>query len=144
MSQAWNYIKISIGWYVLPCAEDDSPLIDKWRTDATRDESKIVEWWTRWPDAQIGIACGLSNLVAFECLDQFAVARFERLASKGGGLGKAVVCSTPSGGMIYVYRAPDATKAGRVVSGSFDRRIRVIGEDGYFIAPGGFTVVRNR
>jgi hypothetical protein len=34
--------------------------------DATRDETVIREWWTKWPNASIGINCGLSGIFALD------------------------------------------------------------------------------
>lgn len=35
--------------------------------DATTDEKTIRSWWTRSPDANIGLACGASGIVAIDC-----------------------------------------------------------------------------
>jgi Bifunctional DNA primase/polymerase, N-terminal len=54
--------------------------------DATRDPDQIQAWWQRWPDANIGLRCG----IAFDVLDvdgdagQHSLARF--LAEHGGGV----------------------------------------------------------
>jgi hypothetical protein len=57
------------GWPVVPLRVVDDinrdgradrkyrPLI-KWRTEASTDPEKIREWWTRWPDARIGVRTG--------------------------------------------------------------------------------------
>jgi len=34
------------------------PYISNWQNEATTSEEKIVEWWTKWPTANIGIATG--------------------------------------------------------------------------------------
>ena len=71
------------GWHVLPlhtpqpegscsCGDPDCdgigkhPRIKKWNETATTDPAKIRAWWHKWPDANVGIACGLSRLV---CVD---------------------------------------------------------------------------
>lgn len=88
---------IELGWYVFPC---HTPLTktgwscscEAWRRkkypdynctspgkhprthhgldDATTDPDRIREWWQRWPNANIGINCGLSGLLVID-LDQY-------------------------------------------------------------------------
>src|SRR5271169_6850906 len=38
--------------------------------DATCDPVRIKQWWERWPKANIGIACGPSNIVAIDIDDK--------------------------------------------------------------------------
>jgi hypothetical protein len=42
------------------------PLTEHGWHDATTDENQIREWWTKWPDANPGIACGPSNLCVLD------------------------------------------------------------------------------
>ena len=42
------------GWRVFQCREKNHPLA-KWKSAATTDETQIHKWWSRWPDAQIGL-----------------------------------------------------------------------------------------
>lgn len=47
------------GWHVFPChAQGKAPLTPRGLNDATTDERMIRTWWTRWPDANIGVATG--------------------------------------------------------------------------------------
>ena len=34
------------------------PYISNWQNEATTSKEKIIEWWTKWPDANIGIVTG--------------------------------------------------------------------------------------
>lgn len=34
------------------------PYISNWQNEATTSREKITEWWTKWPDANIGIVTG--------------------------------------------------------------------------------------
>ena len=48
---------------VFPCVPGDkNPLTEHGFKDATTDENQIREWWTKWPSANIAIACGASGL----------------------------------------------------------------------------------
>jgi hypothetical protein len=58
------------GWYVFPL-HGKFPAIPKREggqgfKDATLDADKIREWWTRWPSANVGIACGASGFIVFD------------------------------------------------------------------------------
>jgi hypothetical protein len=56
------------GWHVFPLKPRGKfPIIPKAAggngyLDATLDAEQIKEWWTKWPNANVGIACGVSNL----------------------------------------------------------------------------------
>lgn len=47
------------GWHVLPCRETGerakAPYLAHGLTDATTDPEVITAWWTRWPDALLGL-----------------------------------------------------------------------------------------
>jgi hypothetical protein len=48
-----------LGLRVIPLVPGKKiPLIPDWPNEATTDEAKIREWWTRWPNANIGIVTG--------------------------------------------------------------------------------------
>lgn len=54
------------GYYVFPMtAGTKSPLV-KWREGSTRSDQAIVRWWTRWPNANIGIDCGKSGIIVVD------------------------------------------------------------------------------
>jgi len=48
-----------LGWRVFPVkARSKQPLIQEWQKRATTDEATIRQWWSKWPDANIGMAAG--------------------------------------------------------------------------------------
>src|SRR5438876_11388744 len=51
------------GWAVFPCWNDKSPRTRHGHNDATTDAEQIAEWWTRWPDAYMGIPGRINRLV---------------------------------------------------------------------------------
>jgi putative DNA primase/helicase len=64
---------------VFPCNQNKTPCIPKreggnGHNDATTDEAKIKEWWTRWPDALIGVPTG-EKFVVIDCDLQHADAQ---------------------------------------------------------------------
>ena len=42
------------------------PRTAKGKDNATTDEKIIIRWWSLWPDANIGLNCGASGLVAID------------------------------------------------------------------------------
>jgi len=48
------------GWHVIPLTENSKflPKIKEWQHEATIDANIIREWWSKWPNANIGIATG--------------------------------------------------------------------------------------
>src|SRR5262249_49968906 len=56
------------GWPVLPLKPSrKDPLTPHGVRDATTDPAQIRQWWTKWPDANVGIATGKhSGLVVLD------------------------------------------------------------------------------
>ena len=64
------------GWAVFPVSPNSKkPLTPHGCKDAKKKVGAIRAWWTRWPDASVGIATGsISNLIVIdEDLDAVAV-----------------------------------------------------------------------
>jgi hypothetical protein len=58
------------GRAVIPC-QDGKPLTPAGVGDASKDLGQILRRWIRWPDADIGIACGqASGLVVLEVMGE--------------------------------------------------------------------------
>lgn len=55
------------GWFVFPCKPGDKYPITKhgWH-DASRDAEQIRQWWAKTPNANVGIACGMSGLCVLD------------------------------------------------------------------------------
>jgi hypothetical protein len=60
---------VARGWHVFPCSpKSKKPLIEggeKW-ANASNDEAKIREWWTKWPDANVAVAGNGSGLAVLD------------------------------------------------------------------------------
>lgn len=102
------------GWHVFPCKADKRPHTEHGFLDASVDPDLIDKWWRRWPDAQVGVACGMSGICAID-LDlkpsegKDGIAAFSRLVVERGNSehGCLLIASTPRGGRHYLYRLPD-------------------------------------
>lgn len=109
------------------------PQIKGWTTEATTDEAKIREWWTRWPNHNIGIATGKeSNLLVLDADGAMGL-----LAIEERGLPEtppSVRTGRIDGGTHFYFQCPidiDARNfAGRVPG--LDAR----GNGGYVVAAG--------
>jgi hypothetical protein len=125
------------GWAVFPCIDKTRPLV-AWSTAATADESRIRQWWRRWPRAQIGLITGEHFVVLDVDRKDDGPSGLDTLADLGFPFWfEAPTVHTPSGG-LHAYFRPPATpirntvgKRGRGVGDKLDWR----GLGGYVCAP---------
>lgn len=138
------------GWHVFPvhtptdggcsCRRDDCGNIGKHpRTqngykDASVDLDTIARWWSMWPLANIGIACGPSSLTVIDVDprhggDETFLDLCERY---GGDLTETVIALTGGGGNHYFYLAGDPPLASSVNAWP---GIDIRGHNGYVVAP---------
>lgn len=111
--------------------------------DATKDPDAILDWWQRWPDANIGLACGASGLVTLD----FDTAKpdfagqdlLDRLLSEH----PTTAQRTGSGGYHLLYRQPDG-EALTNRRGSLPRGVDVRGHGGYIVLAPGLHYSGNR
>lgn len=128
---AWAYAQR--GWSVFPVAVGGkAPLIPGGRgyDDATTDPDQIDRWWTRWPNANIGLPCRPNGFVVVD-VDQRnggddTIIGLQRDA--GEGLNPRLIAETP-GGWHFYYTDPGGQLAGKLGQG-VDIKV-----DGYVVAP---------
>jgi hypothetical protein len=102
----------SIGWAVFPIKPGQKmPLTQHGCKDATTLCSRIIEWWTLWPDANIGLACGdPSGVVAIDIDNHGGKSNgFESLKTLTP-LPSTIEQITPTGGAHYIYQNPRELK----------------------------------
>ncbi|HEX2988972.1 MAG TPA: bifunctional DNA primase/polymerase [Chloroflexota bacterium] len=131
------------GWYVIPlcwpsagecgCGRGHTgkeigkaPLLGSGYQNRRSTESDVNEWWTRWPDANIGILLEPSGLLVIDC-DGVEALREARLF----GLPEGPVVRSGNGVHIY-YKAGDAT--GRATKQGNSHAIDVLAS-GFVVAP---------
>jgi len=142
------------GWAVFPVFEpnggrcacgDEScsspgkhPRVARGLHDATTDKAKISEWWTRWPNANIGIRTG--KLVVLD-LDGDAAALIGELAQRGITLPDTPRARTGGGGCHLFFRSHGEEVQSRAailslppVNGAKRSQIDVRGTGGYVVA----------
>ena len=131
---------------VFPCDARKRPLTPRGHHDATSDLDTIRRWWTRWPDALVGIPTGPSSGLWVLDVDGEAGRRslnellarlgFETIADL-----TPCVSRTPSGGLHLIFRLQHGerprNRARDIGAGLDTRGVKADGASaGYFIAPG--------
>jgi hypothetical protein len=96
------------GWKIFPirAGTKDCPRV-AWGDDATDDAATVRRWWEQWPDDNIGLACGLSNLTVID-LDnkkgKAGIQEWNGLVLENGWDGETLTSETPSGGTHLFYK----------------------------------------
>lgn len=127
------------GWAVFPCKPDKSPYTPHGFKDASRDEKQIKAWWTRWPDAMIGLPTGTINGVWALDIDRpkkagdaDGIETLTALEQEHGKLPETMRQRTPSGGEHHFFQYSDDCKIGSSVR-RLGSGLDVRAEGGYVI-----------
>lgn len=101
--------------------------------DATTDETTIMEWWTRWPDANVGVATGPSSGIIAIDIDprHEGDESLADLEGKNGKLPDTVEAVTGGGGFHKLYNHPGYKIP--CSAGKLGRGLDVRGDDGYIV-----------
>ena len=105
------------GLFVFPILEGtkDQPLIKQWGVRASKDAAQITEWWTRWPQANIGLACMKSGIGVVDSDVPNGEATLQALAEDFvGELTPTRMARSPRGGLHRFYLGRLATTAGKI------------------------------
>lgn len=141
------------GFYVIPLIENSKrPLISDWQNRATTNPLQIDSWWSEYPNANIGIACEVSNLIIID-LDTAKGALppspwkeigvkdgndvFNEICRNAGDsqLFNTYTVETPSGGKhLYFYDQNISIKQGAEVNGWW--RVDSRSKGGYIVGEG--------
>jgi len=145
------------GFYVFPCHSSGEKVKQPmpgvfWRKQSSIDEAVIRRWWSRWPDAAIGMDLAKCGLVVIDAdrheLDKDGVEAFGAIMSDHGfDPDSAPLVATPSRGNHHFFRQPPGKEFGNADSALYRERklrdmgINVRGAGGYVVAPG--TVLKD-
>ena len=128
----------SAGVPVFPCVPGEKrPLVRRGFHDATANAAQVSEWWSRWPQANIGIPTGAASGVEVVDVDVHFTGTgfpaFRAAHREGLAAGWTALVRTPSGGLHAYYPAdPDRSQSSwQVARAHVDFR----GDGGYIIAP---------
>jgi replicative DNA helicase len=123
-------------WRIFPCkAKDKTPLV-KWADEATTDMFQIAEWWSKYPDANVGLATGRRSGVFALDVDAGHGGK-ETLAAhiaKFGPFPPTPTSNTGGGGHHYLFIYPPNVEI-RNSAGRLGQGLDVRGEGGYIVLP---------
>lgn len=139
------------GWHVFPVepptiGNDESgkrPLTRNGKDDATTDVAVINEWWTRWPNANVAVACAPSGLCV---LDVDVGVKKDGKRKKGreslakiiadhGELPDTLTAITGSGGLHAFYETDGGPALQRLGLVEKDSGLDLIGNGYVIVAP---------
>lgn len=102
---------------------------------ASNNKEQIIEWWKRFPNAGIGVACGASNLVVIDIDTKGGRNGFENYMNMNIPDGGALHGLTPSGGYHIIFSGVMRTSAN--VKAGVDIR----SEGAYIVAPPSWIIL---
>lgn len=98
----------SRGWAVLPLKPRAKvPLVAHGVHDASSDVDQVLAWWTKWPDANIGLVPASAGLVAADVDSEDA----EREAQRLGLLAEPTLCGITGAGEHRFFTVPAGAPA---------------------------------
>jgi hypothetical protein len=117
------------------------PRTERGLEDATTDRDQIAEWWSRWPEANIGLRTGQGSNLAV--LDVDDVQAFLKMTEEHGKLPTTLLARTGRvGGGVHLYFEHREGVTNR--KGSLPKGVEVRGEGGYVLAPPSLHISGNR
>ena len=136
LDEAIKYAEM--GFAVFPVRRNKSPYTPHGCNDAKKDLRAIKHWWTKWPQANIGIATGSKSggiiVIDIDVDDNKGIYGDESLRrweAEHGELPETWRAITGRGGYHYYYRSDNEVKNATGVYPGIDIR----GEGGYVVAP---------
>jgi putative DNA primase/helicase len=120
------------GWAVIPlhhplndgqcsCRNDTCKAVGKhprfggWKENATTDEQTIREYFTQWPDANVGIVTGkISNLMILDVDGEEGRKSLSELEERNGPLPETFTAITGGGGRHLLFSYPDIEVGNKV------------------------------
>lgn len=137
LNTALYYAK-EYGWAVFPVRQNKKPYTPHGCKDAKKDPGAIRSWWTKHPNAGIGVATGsASNLIVIDLdiddtKDLNGYEELRKWEKEHGELPETVTAITGRGGnhLYFHYEGDDIGNSAGILEG-----VDVRGEGGYVIAP---------
>ncbi|WP_179104336.1 bifunctional DNA primase/polymerase [Virgibacillus proomii] len=106
-----------LNWSVFPIHyKSKVPITQHGFKDATTDENQLIEWWTRYPHAGIGLPTGkINNLVVLDVDPRNnGIYSLDRLIDEYEPFPYTVECLTGGGGNHYYFRYDERIKKSHI------------------------------
>jgi len=108
--------------------------------DATVDAAKIREWFSKWPESNIGIATGADSAIVVVDVDRHeggpdGVEQLREIARAVGRLPAGPYAETGGGGYHFVFAYPGPTRKHPRRNGTTFEGIDLQGDGSYIVAP---------
>jgi hypothetical protein len=134
MEYALSYI--GQGYAVFPLAPNSkNPFTEHGFKDASKDPETVRQWWSRWPEANVGVVTGrISGIVVLDIDRKHGVDGAVSAAELD--LPKTLTIRTPSGGFHLFFRAPQGVIVPRRIG--VRPGLDILGEGGYVVAAGSY------
>lgn len=127
---------IAKGWPVFPCNIDKSPKVGGGFKAATTDAQQVKAWWSRWPDASIGVPMGeIVGLFVVDIDLPEGPHSLLALEAENGMLPTTLEQRTGSGGRQLFFKLPGKDKVLKNSAGKLGVSIDTRAAGGYVIAP---------
>lgn len=95
------------GWKIVPCRPSGKiPLTPNGYKDASSDPAQITEWWSKWPLANIGLACDASGVVVVDADTYKPECEWANMA-RSLDVPDTLIQRSASGGTHYFFSAPE-------------------------------------
>ncbi len=121
------------GWHVFPLRpRTKEPFGGLGVYSATTDLAQITAWWRRWPDANIGLHCGGSNIVAIDRDSYKEAYEGESVITRQDE--ETVTSLTGNGGTHLLYGVEDGKRYSNR-SASLPVGVDIRGWGGYIVLP---------
>ncbi|HET6497081.1 MAG TPA: bifunctional DNA primase/polymerase, partial [Thermoleophilia bacterium] len=125
-----------LGYAVFPCARGSKkPLTENGFKDATTDAAQIEAWWSKWPNANIGMAT--EGLVVID-EDRPDNPWLRNAPERQADLAGAPMSFTPRGGNHRIMRQPEG-KPWRCSTSALASKVDVRADGGYIVLPPSVT-----
>lgn len=121
-------------WHIFPIRPGEkTPLTGRGFKDASVDSIQIERWWTRWPDANIGLDCGRAGVVVVDVDPRHGGDEAWRklIDEHGLEIEQTMQIDTPRGGRHFYYKVDGQ----QIRNGTLGEGVDVRGDGGYVVLP---------
>lgn len=125
---------VAEGFKVFPVKPDKTPMTDHGLKDATQLQMTVKDYWTKWPNAGIGLLTDGLVVIDFD-VKNGGIESKKNIENKYGPMPKTRTHRTGGGGLHYIYKNPNGTNIRNTVSFGGFKGVDLRANGGYIVAP---------